>query len=409
MPDLPKNKNKLNQLTAVSGKQTDYRDKDGVPGLLLRVSPTGKKAWAVTARRPGHKNPSRFTLGDFREMTLTEARDAAIEFKATLRNGTDPLAERAEKRVAAEAAQLDLIDDLISKFAVHCEATNRTGAEQATMLFNDVLPHWKGRNVKTITRRDVRAVIELKKKSAPVRANRLLALIKRFFSWSVEQDILGENPARDIKRVSQETSRDRVLTDKELKAVWNAASEAGMIFGSITRLLILTAQRRDEVSSMRWSELDIDNGEWAVPAARSKNGVENRVPLTSEATNIIQAQLRIDGSDFVFPSGRNPMTRSFSGFGKSKARLDRISGVTDWRLHDLRRTAASGMARYQIAPHVVEKLLNHVSGVLGGVAGVYNRFGYDAEKRHALETWEAHIKDITEGTKTADNVVRLTV
>jgi len=330
---------------------------------------------------------------------LTEARDAAVRFKATLRDGNDPLAERAAKRFAAEASQLDLIDELVCKFAEHCEKTNRTGTEQSNMLFNDILPHWKGRDIKTITRRDVRAVIEMKKISAPVRANRLLALIKRLFSWAIENDVIDTNPAQGIKRVTHETSRDRVLTDQELRSVWHVASDVGGLFGAITHLLMLTAQRRDEVAGMRWSELDLNGGEWVIPSARSKNGVENRVPLTDAATKIIQAQLHIDGSDFVFPSGRSPMTKSFSGFGKSKARLDKMSGVTDWRIHDLRRTVASGMARYQVAPHVVEKLLNHVSGILGGVAGVYNRFGYDAEKRHALETWAAHIDGLVSGNK----------
>jgi integrase len=171
-------------------------------------------------------------------------------------------------------------------------------------------------------------------------------------------------------------------------------------------LLILTAQRRDEVAGMRWSELDMDSSEWVIPATRSKNGVENRVPLTSDAIQIIEAQPQIKGSPFVFPSGRSPATKHVSGFSKAKARLDTMSGVTDWRLHDLRRTAASGMARFKIAPHVVEKLLNHVSGILGGVAGVYNRFGYENEKRHALETWAAHLDGLLNGTK-SDNVVRL--
>jgi integrase len=405
VPDLPERKANLNQLIAVDGKQTDYRDKDGVAGLLLRVSAKGKKTWAITARRPGHKNPSRFTLGDFREMTLTEARDAAVKFKATLREGTDPLVQRRERRDAAAAARHDTVDALIFEFGKHCELINRTGAEQSRMLHNDVLPKWKGRSIKSITRRDVRTLVEAKKKTAPVRANRLLTLIKRFFAWAVEQDILDRNPASGLKQVTQETSRDKVLEDHELFAVWNAALEAGALFGSITRLLILTMQRRDEVAGMRWSEVDLDAGEWAIPATRSKNGVENRVPLTKEAVGIIETQLRIDGSDFVFPSGRNPMTKSFSGFGKSKARLDKLSGVNGWRLHDLRRTAAGGMASHKIPPHIIEKVLNHTGGILGGVAGIYNRFGYEKEKRHALETWAAHIDRILTGDKT-DNVVR---
>jgi integrase len=408
MPDLPTHKTTMNNVAAVDGKQTDYKDSGPrrVPGLGLRVSPTGTKSWVLIARRPGMKNPSRYTLGSYVELELTDARETAIEFKRMLRDGIDPLAERTAKRAAAAAARLDVIDDIIGAFAKHCETTNRTGVEQASMLHNDVLPHWKGRNIKTITRRDVRTVVEIKKKSAPIRANRLLTLIKTFFSWAIDKDLIEANPARDVKRVTREISRDRVLTDQELLSVWNAAGDVGAPFGTITHLLLLTAQRRDEVAGMRWSELDLDAGDWVIPATRNKNGVENRVPLTKGAVRIIETQLKIDGSDFVFPSGRSPITKHVSGFSRAKKRLDKISDVTDWRLHDLRRTVASGMARYQIAPHVVEKLLNHVSGILGGVAGVYNRFGYDKEKRHALETWAAHLDGVINGEK-SDNVVPL--
>lgn len=115
------------------------------------MTPSGKKTWAINARRPGRQYASRFTLGAPRDMTLTEARDAALKFKASLRDGTDPMAERTAKRAAATAARRDVIDDLIHAFAKHCETVNKTGAEQTSMLLNDVLPHWKGRNIKTIT------------------------------------------------------------------------------------------------------------------------------------------------------------------------------------------------------------------------------------------------------------------
>ncbi|MBT5297583.1 MAG: DUF4102 domain-containing protein [Rhodospirillaceae bacterium] len=153
MPDLPTQKAKMDKVVAIDDKQTDYADAGPhrVPGLSLRVTPSGKKTWAINARRPGRQYASRFTLGAPRDMTLTEARDAALKFKASLRDGTDPMAERTAKRAAATAARRDVIDDLIHAFAKHCETVNKTGAEQTSMLLNDVLPHWKGRNIKTIT------------------------------------------------------------------------------------------------------------------------------------------------------------------------------------------------------------------------------------------------------------------
>ena len=406
MPSLPATKAARDKITAIDGKQTDYNDVDqnSVPGLILRVTAKGQRTWALRAKRPGHPNKSRFNLGDYREMTITEARQAALAFKAKLREGIDPLAQRQEKIAAAKAAQLDIIDDLILAFNTHCEATNKTGKEQSDLMNKDVLPYWKGRNIKSITRRDVRAIVEQKKQQAPVRANRLLTLIKRFFSWAIEQDAIDNNPARDMKPVTQETSRDRVLSDTELQAVWDAANDVGAPFGAITQLLMLTAQRLSEVAGMSWDEVDFEKAEWAIPASRSKNGVENRVPLSDAAAAIIKEQPRVAGSDFVFPSGRNPKTRHVSGYSKAKKRIDRLSGVSEWRYHDLRRTAASGMARLGIAPHVVEKILNHVTGTLGGVAGVYNRFGYDEEKRRALEAWERMLLSKDMGM---DNVVEL--
>ncbi len=287
---IPRTASQWNRLEAVNGRQTDYVDHgpNRVPGLVLRVSPTGKKSWVVTARRPGMKNPSRFTLGDIRDLaTLTEAREKAAQFKGELKAGRDPLAERAAQKAEAAVTRLETVDKLLEAFCQHCEQTNRTGKEQASLLRNDVLTHWKGRNIRTLTRRDVRDVVEQKKKKAPVRANRLLTLIKTFFTWAMEHDHIEANPAHGLKPPTPEHSRNRVLDDEELKAVWDAAVVAGAPFGAITRLLILTAQRREEVAGMRWSEINPDTAEWVIPASRSKNGEENRVPLTASALSII--------------------------------------------------------------------------------------------------------------------------
>jgi integrase len=409
MPNLPPQNTSLGKLTAIDGKQTDYKDngRNRAPGLILRVSRTGRKTWALTARRPGHKNPSRFTLGDHRHLTLTEARTKAHDFKAVLRDGGDPVADKRQRRAeaAAEAnAEPDTVRSVSTRFLNHCRKKNRTIGEQERIMGRDVLPVWGDRPLAEIQRRDVLKLLERKADTSPVMANRLLALVRRFFNWAVEVDLLKDNPAAGVKAPNKEKSRDRVLSDGELRMVWNATDDMGKPFGPITQLLILTAQRRDEVVSMRWSEINTKDKEWAIPGKRTKNENENRVPLCDATLAIIEAQPTIDGSDFVFSSSRTPTKNPASGLSRAKRRLDDASGVTGWRYHDLRRTAASGMARTGIAPHVVEKILNHVGGTLGGVAGIYNRFGYDAEKRHALETWAAHVEGLVNGNKT-DNVV----
>ena len=407
MPDLPKATSTFHKLPAVDGGQTDYKDSSGsrVPGLMLRVSPKAK-TWVLYSRLPGAKSPTRLKLGELAEMTLTAARAAALEMKTRLREGFDPLAERKVRREAAVAWREDIIDHHIADFSDHCRAVNRTGKEQASILRVEVLPHWKGRHISSITRRDVRSLIEGKAKTAPIRANRLLALVRRFFNWAVEKDIIAVNPAAGIKRPTQEDKRKVKLNDDKLKDVWKAAGELGRPFGSITRLLILTAQRREEVAGMRWSEINTDKAEWIIPAERAKNGEENHVPLTDAALAIINDQLRLKGSDFVFPSGRNPATKHVSGFSKAKRQLDEISGVSGWRLHDLRRTTASGLAKYRVQPHIIEKILNHKRGVMTDIEITYNLFEYADEKRHALETWAAHIERLESG-ETDDNVVPL--
>ena len=408
MPDIPKQEAKL---VAVDGKQTDYHDtgKYRVPGLVLRVSPSGRRSWVVTARRPGHRNSSRFTIGDHRDMTLTEARDAALAFKAKLRNGGDPVAEKRKRRAEAAAKATtdpDTVRSASVRFLEHCRKKNRTANEQERVMTLDVLPHWGDRQLSDIRRRDVLALLDRKAKTSPTMANRLLALVRRFFNWAIEVDLLDANPASGVKPPQKEQSRDRVLSDEELKAVWNAADGQGWPFGPITQLLILTAQRRDEIVSMRRSEIDANEKMWTIPGARAKNGREHRVPLSDMALATIEQLPVINGSDFVFPSSRNPKDKPVSGLSKAKQKIDAASDVYEWRFHDLRRTVASGMARHGIAPHVVEKILNHVSGTLSGVAGVFNRFGYDDEKRHALDAWAAHMESVVNGRK-GDNITRM--
>lgn len=200
---------------------------------------------------------------------------------------------------------------------------------------------------------------------------------------------MDANPCAEIRAPAPHQSRDRVLSDAELASVWRACERVGYPFGSIVRLLILTAQRPSEVAGMLWSELDLTARTWSIPAAKTKSNRAQVVPLVSQAIELIRVMPRLRG-DLIFPAVGSH-GRSFSGFSKAKRRIDQIAGVSGWTLHDLRRTAASGLARLGVAPHVVERILNHTTGTLGGVAGVYDRFGYLPEMRVALEQWALHV------------------
>ena len=185
-----------------------------------------------------------------------------------------------------------------------------------------------------------------------------------------------------------------MLTDDELGAVWCAAERLDGAFSGIVRLLILTAQRRGEVAGMRWSELDLTAQTWTIPGSRTKNHDAHVLPLSACVAGLIRLQPRTH-DELVFPARGNEQS-TFSGFSKLKRRLEQLSRVQEFTLHDLRRTAATGMARLGVAPHVVERVLNHSTGTFGGVAGIYNRFAYLPEMRQALELWSAHVAGLAE-------------
>ena len=224
------------------------------------------------------------------------------------------------------------------------------------------------------------------------------------FAWGVERGLLEVNPCVGVRPPSKETSRERVLDDAELRALWAAAGEVGYPFGELVRMLVLTGARLREVAHARWSEVDLEAKLWTLPGLRTKNGVEHRIPLAPQAIAILESLPRFDGCDFLFTiSARLP----FDSFERPKRRLDALMALeTPFVLHDLRRSCASGMGALGIAPHLIEAALNHRSGVIRGVARVYNRNTYEPEKRAALQRWADHIERLVTGAAPS-NVIDL--
>lgn len=225
-------------------------------------------------------------------------------------------------------------------------------------------------------------------RGSPSTANHALAVLRKMFQWGVEQGHLERSPCAGLGMPAQVISRDRILSDGELSRVRKAADEMGYPFGPMIQLLILTAQRRGEVVGLRWSEINTKAMEWTLPNGRTKSARPHVVPLSGAAAELLARLPRLHDV-LVFPArGKdNPA----SGFSKWKGELDERSGVVDWRIHDLRRTAASGMAQLAVPPHIIERVLNHTTGTLGGVARIYNRYGYLAEMRLALERWSERV------------------
>ena len=360
-----------------------------ISGFGVRVSATGTKTFVMVYRYRGDWR--RDGLGQYPAIGLQEARRKAETARAELGEGRDPRGKRTSARPAPKG---DGFGATVDAFITgHVKRHNRAStAEETERLLRSVfVPVWKRHALTDIRKADVLAVIDgIMERGKPSSARHAFAAIRKFFNWCTERGLLNDSPCRTIKPPVKANSRERVLTDAELAIIWHAAEEQGYPFGRIVQLLMLTAQRRGEVVGMRWDELDLEGGLWTIPSSRTKNHKAHMVPLTATVVAILRELPRIDASPLVFPARGMP-EQAYSGYSKGKRVLDASAKLHDWTLHDLRRTAATGMARSGVPPHVVERILNHVTGTFGGVAGVYNRFQYLPEMRGALEQWERHI------------------
>jgi integrase len=222
------------------------------------------------------------------------------------------------------------------------------------------------------------------------RARAMHSVLSKMFAWLLEKRPVTLNPLDVLKRPSPPRARDRVLRDKEIVKLWRAAEEASKPFDAALKIMMLSGCRLNEVSRMEANELSDDLSMWTIPGARTKNHREHQVPLAPLAREIIAKTKRLDGCKFVFSTtGRS----AISGWSKVKARMDELmEGVPPWRIHDIRRSTATGMGELGIPPHVVELVLNHISGARAGVAGIYNLSVQMGERRAALEAWAEHVQ-----------------
>ncbi|MDH4981455.1 site-specific integrase [Hyphomicrobium sp. D-2] len=381
--------------------------------LYLIVQSSGHKSWAVRYRHNGKTR--KLTLGSWPAIDLATARDLATRALRAVAEGRDPQAEKLEAR---RQARTDLFPDAARQFIIrYAEGRNRSWDDQLRLLGlrlnpekpDDIDPavrllvadgfaqRWATKPARDITKKDVIDALDaLSDDISPIAANRRLTLLKTFFNWAVSRDILPFSPAAGIKPPAPESSRDRVLSAEEMRWVWSATDAMDDPWQSFFRLLLLTAQRRDEVAGIRKSE--IHGNTWVIPAERSKTKQEHAVPLVGSAAEIIQRLSASADADWLLTTtGSGPI----KGYSKAKAALDAaIAAITakerpditmpGWTLHDLRRTATSGMAAIGVDPHIAELVLGH-RGALKGVARVYNRHSYLPEKRAALVAWDAHI------------------
>jgi integrase len=363
----------------------------GYPGFGVKVTPKGRKVFIVLYRTAGAGSTLRkYTIGPYGRVTLHQARVAAQKVFAAKLEGRDPA---AEKREAKRRVVADRVEDLLEMFIAQRLSQNRSGDEISRLLRREVGKPWAGRSIHEITKRDVVEVVAaIEQRGAPVAANKTLKSIKTFLRWCVGCAVLDQSPAESVPLPAKEVARDRVLEDEELVRVILAARQIGGPYGGIVELLALTGQRREEVARLSREELNLTQRVWTIPKSRTKNAKAHVVHLSDQSVDVLNRASQ--HGPLVFSLlGIKP----FQKFSKGKRLLDQLSGVTGWRLHDLRRTCVSGMARLGVAPHVADKILNHQAGTISGVAAVYQRHEFLAERRAALDLWGAHVGRVLMG------------
>jgi integrase len=384
-------------------------------GLYLVVQPSGAKSWALRYRYAG--KPKKLTLGRWPVMGLADARAAASEAIEAVDHGTDPSAAKKATKAARLETQLserDKIKTLVEKFGARHLSTLKSGETVKRELNRHVVAIWGERDIQTITKRDVIDLLDgIADSGRVVTANRVRAYLNKFLSWCVERDIIKQSPAMGVKPAAKEKSRDRVLTDQEIKWFWLACTVEGQPWGHLGKMLLLTGQRLGEVVNM--TDREITGDLWHLTADRTKNGRAHDVALSEAARDVLGAVGRVNGrAGYVFTingasalqgyhKGRNHIAKRMAEIA-SEERGETVE-IPHWTFHDLRRTAATGMARLGIPVRVTEAVLNHVSGTAGGIVSVYQRHDYADEKRDALNAWARFVGDLVDGTP--NNVVRL--
>jgi integrase len=454
-------------------------------GLYLVLQPSGGKSWAFRYRRPGDGKPAKLTLGPVRILRDGEDEPADAPVLGTplslaqarwlsgqIRHGVAVKEDPAAKHKAAKQKERDLGDrnhfEVVAQLFLERYARRNTRAstygETANLLGFAVRDgklelrsagrkhprpletwpalRWRGRRIQTITRRDIKELLdEIVAAGAPSASNGTLAAVRRLFSWAVEEEIVTVSPCMAVKKAAPLVERDRVLSDVELRLVWLAADKMGWPFGHLIKLLALTGARREEWAGAKWSEVDLKEKMFHLPKERSKNGLAHDIPLSAQAIAVLAdlAKHRLAGRpDWLFTTGTGRATtleaaplRPISGYSKANLKLDATvlaiaqreeakraeqAGVTpevmapisDWRLHDLRRTTVTGMARLGVSLQASEKAINHISGSFAGVVRVYQRHDYAGEVRDAMERWGAAVERVVRGEPAVpSNVVPL--
>jgi integrase len=380
------------KLKLADGKSDQIWFDDDLPGFGIRLRAGGKAVWIIQYRIGVQQR--RETLGDIRKIDLDGARKAARKRFAAVTLGSDPAADKAQAKIKAKRT----LGAVIEEYLTFKRDKLRPKSLHETARY--LRKSWKplhGVPIHKVERGDVAVHLRrIASESGGVSANRAQTALSSIYTWAMKEGLTDSNPVVATNRPTDEKPRERALTDAELAKIWNAVPASD--YGRIVKLLVLTGQRRDEIGGLQWSEIDFDKRLISLPRSRTKNNRAHDIPLSESAVEVLRECQHRDGGYVFGPTGKRP----FRGYARAKHALDRVirPALAPWRIHDLRRTCTTGMAeKVGVQPHIIEAVLNHVSGHKAGVAGIYNKAVYAKERREALTLWADYVRSIVEGTK----------
>lgn len=367
-------------------------------GFGAKITPAGAITYVIQFRMGGREaSTRRYTIGTHGSpWTPATARTEAERLLILVAQGVDPVdADKQRRREAVDLAFANYAD----LFANSCKGEGWSRlVERVIRLY--LKPVLRKKPLPKITRSDVVAVLDQMPSEQVANRRNVFAVMRRLFRWAVSRGDIERSPMEGMETPPPVRPRERWLQDEELRAIWAVAPECHRCFGPIVHLLIVTGQRREEVSGMRWEELDREERMWILPGARAKNDQPNSIPLNDLAVAVLDGIARAaswprKGRVFATSSGAG-----FTGYAKGKLKLDRLieehlgEPLPPWRLHDLRRTLATNFQRLGVRFEVTEAILNHVGAARAGVAGIYQRHDWKDEKRDALKAWNEHLSEV---------------
>jgi len=380
-----------------------------VPGFGVRIYPSGKRMYVFQYRTRGRRQ-RRVAIGLHGPFTVERARDAAADLYEAVRKGRDPVEEQKASVERERNTIESVIDEFMTRYMAGKARAPRYIEETRRNFDKHVLPCWRGRDLRGITRRDVIELLDrIVDEGKPVAANRTLAAIRKLFNWALQRGIIEASPVALVEMPGAERKRERTLAPDEIRTVWAASGELGYPFGHFFRMALATGQRREEVAQMRTGDADEGERIWTLSSEMTKAGRAHVVPLSPLALQVLGEAKEAAQQFLSAPEGAEPTTcvfttrrdRPISGYSKAKARLDGIvaaarseGGLPDlepWTIHDLRRTVGTGLGKLGISRFIIARVLNHADRT---VTGIYDRYDYLDEKRHALEIWGQYVEKL---------------